>query len=496
MNGHAATLAPQGEIRDWLSPPLALPRADFSRLDFLLTLAVLGDLLLIVSGLLLGYWVRFESGWITVGNEPGNLMFGEYVGMIWVSAFLLVLTFGYLQLYTPQRLARYGEPAQIIFKGASFWLFALFSLNMVTRVQPQISRLYIVIAYATCLASVLFWRWGFCRLLKHPALAHRFRQRILFVGWTGEAHRIRTLIEEDPSHPYEVVGWVPAPLSRREVETPPNLRALGDCSRLAEVLARERVDVVVLADLGVCYEEIVGLANLCEQELVQFKIIPSYFQILLSGLKLEPISGVPVLGVSELPLDRLVNRFLKRCVDIAGGLVGLLLALPITAVCGLLVYLESPGPIFYTQIRSGRNGRPFRLYKLRSMRLDAEAESGAQWAERDDPRCLRIGRFLRRWKLDEFPQFWNVLKGDMSLVGPRPERPELISRFKHQVPHYNARLTCKPGLTGWAQVNGAVCNTDLEQRIRYDIYYLENWCLWFDLQMLFQTLFVPRYNVY
>ncbi len=251
----------------------------------------------------------------------------------------------------------------------------------------------------------------------------------------------------------------------------------------------------MLADLGLSFEEIVGLANVCEKELVQFKIIPSYFQILLSGLTLEPISGVPVLGVSELPLDRPINRILKRVLDCAGAVAGLTLAVPIVVICGILIYLESPGPIFYRQVRTGRNGREFTIYKLRSMRLDAEKD-GIRWASGNDPRCLRIGGFLRKWKLDEFPQFWNVLKGEMSLVGPRPERPELISKFRNQVPHYNARLACKPGITGWAQVNGAVCNTNLEERIRYDLHYLEHWSLWFDLQTIFQTLFISRYNVY
>jgi len=250
----------------------------------------------------------------------------------------------------------------------------------------------------------------------------------------------------------------------------------------------------VLADLGLCFEEIVSLSNLCEKELVQFKIIPSYFQILVSGLQLEPISGVPVLGVSELPLDRLFNRVLKRTVDIVGGAVGLILSVPIIVGCGILIYLESPGPVFYRQVRTGRNGRNFKLIKLRSMRLDAE-KGTACWTQKDDPRRLRIGAFLRKWNLDEVPQFWNVLKGEMSLVGPRPERPELIANFKHQIPHYNARLASKPGLTGWAQINGLRGDTSLVERVRYDLHYLENWSLWLDFQTMLLTFF-KRQNAY
>jgi exopolysaccharide biosynthesis polyprenyl glycosylphosphotransferase len=236
------------------------------------------------------------------------------------------------------------------------------------------------------------------------------------------------------------------------------------------------------------------LSQLCEREFVQFKVLPSFFQILVSGLHLETISGVPILGVAELPLDRLGARVAKKALDLCGGLVGLVLSIPIITVFSILVYLEAPGPVFYHQIRMGRKGRHFKIYKIRSMRLDAE-QNGPRWAEKNDPRRLKIGALMREWNLDELPQFWNVLKGDMSLVGPRPERPELIERFKHEIPYYNARHASKPGITGWAQVNGLRGNTSLTERIRYDLYYLENWSIWLDCQILFQT-FLKRENAY
>jgi lipopolysaccharide/colanic/teichoic acid biosynthesis glycosyltransferase len=181
-------------------------------------------------------------------------------------------------------------------------------------------------------------------------------------------------------------------------------------------------------------------------------------------------------------------------VDIIGGIVGLLLSIPIIIVFGILVYHESPGPIFYTQNRSGRGGRVFKIYKLRSMRLNADAK-GAQWAVQNDPRRLKIGEFMRKMNIDEVPQFWNVLKGDMSLVGPRPEMTELIANWKEEIIHYNARHFAKPGMTGYAQVNGMRGNCDLRERVRYDLFYLENWSLWLDFQILLKTFFV-RTNAY
>jgi exopolysaccharide biosynthesis polyprenyl glycosylphosphotransferase len=252
---------------------------------------------------------------------------------------------------------------------------------------------------------------------------------------------------------------------------------------------------MAVADLNLAMDEIIELANIAEKEFVQFKVIPSYFQTLVSGLRSETISGVPILGIADLPLDRPFNRLLKRAMDIVGAIVGLFISAPLMGIFGALVYLESPGPIFYRQVRSGKNGRPFHIIKIRSMRLDAEAAGGAGWTTKDDPRRLRIGKFLRGWNIDEIPQFWNVLKGDMSLIGPRPERPELIATFKHQIPHYNARHASKPGITGWAQVSGFRGDTSLVERVRHDLSYLENWSLWLDIQILFLT-FLKRENAY
>ncbi len=503
MNATATTAttaasAAGANVRELFAPyQLPLPRTRLEKADFLVSIAFLGDLAAALGGLVLGYWIRFQSGWITFGVESPNRHFSDYAGLISVGALFLVLTFGYQKLYNHRRMMPYREAAQIIFKGLTFWAFAFLSMTWVLQFTPSCSRIYVASSYLAGLGTLLLWRWGYHRWLQSKPVADTLRQRVLFIGWTPEAQRMSELMAKDSGHPYQVTGWIPAPLGRRDQITPMHIPELGDCSDLPNLLRLYEVEVVILADLGLAYEEIVGLSNLCEKELVQFKIIPSYFQILLSGLKLEPVSGVPVLGVSELPLDRLVNRVLKRCIDVAGALVGLLLTAPAMAVCAVLIYLESPGPVLYRQTRTGRNGKNFTLFKLRSMRLDAESQTGAQWATgNDDPRCLRIGKLLRKWKLDEFPQFWNVLKGDMSLVGPRPERPELIFKFRNQVPHYNARLACKPGITGWAQVNGTVCNTNLEERIRYDLHYLENWNLWFDIQTIFQTVLVTKYNSY
>jgi len=268
---------------------------------------------------------------------------------------------------------------------------------------------------------------------------------------------------------------------------------LGKFEELVDVIHHTAIDMVILTDVNGIRGDIVGLANTCEREMVQFKVVPSYFQILVSGLHLETVSGIPILGVSGLPLDKFVNIFIKRLIDVVGALVGLTLSLPLIAIFGAIVYVESPGAIFYRQRRLGRNGLEFDILKIRSMRLDAEVAGQVGWSTKNDPRRLRIGSLMRKLNIDEVPQFWNVLKGEMSLVGPRPERPELIRNFKHDIPHYNARHNAKPGITGWAQVNGLRGDTDLTERIKCDLWYLENWNVLLDFQIMFMT-FVKNKN--
>jgi exopolysaccharide biosynthesis polyprenyl glycosylphosphotransferase len=218
-------------------------------------------------------------------------------------------------------------------------------------------------------------------------------------------------------------------------------------------------------------------------------MVPEYFPALNSGLQVQTVSGVPLLGVSELPLDRTRNRVIKRAVDIFGAIVGLALSAPIIFVFGVMVYIESPGPVFYWQRRTSRAGRTFSICKVRSMRINAESGTGAVWCKKEDDRRLKIGAFMRKYNIDELPQFWNVFTGDMSLVGPRPERPELIEKFKDEIPNYNARHEVRAGLTGWAQIHGLRGDTDLSKRIEADLYYLENWSLMLDLYCIAATVF-------
>ena len=454
-----------------------------------------GDILAIIGGLLLAFWLRFETPLHLLGHQAHSAMpLPQYRGhLIFLSVTLLLVLF-HFGMYSGGRPPRLRKVYAIVLTSCFVWALGNVGLSFELYAQPIISRIYLCCACACTLATLMLWRQAFEVFLHTRLIADLLRRRILFVGWSDQSQRLVEQIDADPKHPYQVVGCVPSPSGKYDCNPEGRVRTLGQYEDLAELLAEHVVDLVMVADLNPTRGALLDLVNSCEKEMVHLQVIPSCFQVLLSGLHLETTSGVPVLGISRLPLDSPWNQLLKRGLDVVGGAVGLVLSGPLIAIFGVLVYLESPGPIFYRQTRLGLDGKKFHIIKIRSMKLDAEA-GGIGWSRKTDDRRLRIGSLMRSLNIDEVPQFWNVLKGEMSLVGPRPERPELIAQFKEQIPHYNARHGIKPGITGWAQVNGLRGDTDLVERIKCDLYYMENWNLLLEFQILLMTFF-KRSNAY
>ena len=265
------------------------------------------------------------------------------------------------------------------------------------------------------------------------------------------------------------------------------LPLLGTLDEATEVLRREKIDQVYVALPLEAHGRMLGLLEATSHECVDVRFVPDLLQFIALRARLEDLDGVPVISINDVPLQGF-NTALKRLIDLAIAAVSLVvLAIPL-GILALLVRWTSPGPVFYRQERMGLDGKSFIIYKFRSMTHDAERETGPIWARENDPRRTEFGRFLRRYSLDELPQLWNVFRGDMSIVGPRPERPLFVEEFKHRYPQYMLRHKVKAGITGWAQVNGWRGNTSIEKRIEYDLYYIENWSLSLDLKIMWLTL--------
>jgi len=466
-------------------------------------IAFFGDTAMVFLGLIFAFWFRFKSGliplkesWWTSGGAFQDRPASEYFGIIAIGALLLILIFVQMRMYRPENLLRFKRVLLTICRGVFSWVLIYFSFSLVLKFNPPISRIYVLTSGFGVVTAVAVWRYFFHKAMLSPNIAIGLRQNLAFVGWTDDAARLSHAVYADSGQPYSILGYISTSFEENAQTSKIHIRCIGRYSELEDLIKEHSIDILVLAGSRWRQEEMVELINLCARLMVKLKVIASGFQLLVSCLRLETISSVPILGVSETPLDNIGNRAIKRFIDIIGALVGLFGGITVIIIVGSIIFFESPGPIFFWQERVGRGGRKFRMIKLRSMRLDADKfDHLNQSTLRDDPRLLRIGGFIRRWNLDEIPQFYNVLIGQMSLVGPRPERTYHSEALSYAIPHYNSRLLCKPGITGWAQVNGLRGDTDLAERIRLDLYYLENWSVWLDLQIMVQT-FITRKNAY
>ncbi len=451
-----------------------------------------GDLAITAWMLLLAYWCRFVSPLKHYGFFTETVVFHHYVGHLFIGVALMGVLLVNSRTYNPQYLLSLGYVSNAIGRACLGWLVCFMGLSFVLRFEPSISRLYCGLGFGLSLIGLLTWRVVLNRLVRREQNVQRLRERVLLVGWTEDSPNLVNLMRRERRHTFEVAGVIEPPAGFGKHQPDGSVPVAGRYAELRRILAHEDIDAVLVSDMNLTHEELVGMSILCEKELVDFKIVPNCFQILLSGLSLENISGVPVLGVSRLPLHSSFKQYLKRTVDVCGALIGLMLSAPVIAFFGLLVWLEDRGSIFYGQTRIGRDGKAFRIWKIRSMRQNSE-QHGVGWTVKGDKRLLKAGGFMRKYNIDEVPQFWNVLTGEMSLVGPRPERPELIHNLKEEIPHYQARHDVKPGITGWAQVNGLRGDTDLSERIKYDLFYIENWSFLWDIQIMLMT-FVKREN--
>jgi len=322
------------------------------------------------------------------------------------------------------------------------------------------------------------------------------RERVAFIGWSESMQRVICSLSNDMLSKVSVSGFI----SDEGWQTIPppfesGYECLGEVNSLRETVLDYRISILLLDQRGIPEEGLERITEICADSAVRLMMIPWTSKVWGNRYGIRRVGGIPLLVIYDLGIDAVTNRILKRLVDIVGSLFGILLSTPIILILMILIYLESPGPVFYRQVRAGQRGKPFEIIKLRSMHPDAEKSTGVVWTVENDPRRLLIGSFIRKWNLDELPQFWNVLVGEMSLVGPRPERPELIEKFRHSVHYYNLRNLCKPGVTGWACIHGLRGNTSLEERVKYDLYYIENWSLMLDFEILLKTLLPPK-NAY
>lgn len=457
----------------------------------LVALSFLGDAAVVFGSLLIAYLVRFETAVRTMGVQDSGLDLKSYLDHVLLGGLLLMLILANFRLHDPRNYLAIRRMMYVIGKSCMIWFVGFLGLALVLKIDPPISRMYCLFGALFAALGLCTWRWVLYCVMRQEPLASALRQKAVFVGWNDECDRAVKRFGEGRAHQVSVVGVIEPQPGVFEEKAPEGVKVLGNYSEVRNLLRESGADLVMAVDGSLEREELLELAETCGREFIDFKLVPSCFQILVSGLQLESVHGMPVLGVGKLPLHYAFNNAAKRFIDIMGALFGILVFSPVMAMFAMLVYSESKGGVLYRQRRIGLNGRPFDILKIRSMKLNAEAGGAPGWTVKDDPRRLRVGGFMRKWNIDELPQFWNVLKGEMSLVGPRPERPELIEGFKEQISYYNVRHNVKPGVTGWAQVHGLRGDTCLKERVKFDLDYIENWNFLLDFRIMVMT-FIKR----
>lgn len=459
---------------------------------FTTVLAILADALAIYIGILLAVWIRFFSGWVRLDVElPPMSLYWQGAG---IATLLFLFIFGALGLYKRPQLGTFGDKLPRLFRAVMWSTGLALILAFVLQTDPPFSRLATGFSLFTVMGLLSIERYLLFRLEIWWSERRPIINRVTILGTGENAAQLREALESDARLRSVVTAFI-ALDDQPPAAGVPYAMVRGGLDDLQAHIDAGETNHIVLSQMSLSHNDMVDIIVKCERSMLAFHLVPDLFRILTSKVDIQDVGGVPLLGMGKWPLDYFGHRLLKRAEDIVGATLGLLLSAPLIVVLSLMIKRSSPGPVFYRQERCGESGRPFIIYKLRTMPVDAEAASGPVWAQADDPRRTRVGAFMRAYNLDELPQFWNVLKGDMSLVGPRPERPHFVERFKEDIGSYMWRHIYKPGMTGWAQVNGLRGNTSLEDRIKHDLFYLENWSLAFDFKILVKTFFT-RDNAY
>ncbi|MCG8463092.1 MAG: undecaprenyl-phosphate glucose phosphotransferase [Holophagales bacterium] len=451
-----------------------------------------GDLLATLAAFFLAWFLRFEVGIPEV--TKGVPDFGRYLGVLPILLIVWPVVFYFHGLYQSRRDRSRVDEALTIMLAVFFATFLISALQAwyrptLTEGSDKIftySRAFIGIFVLMDLVLVVASRVATRYWLQRRRLAGHNLQRILVVGAGNLGKEITAKLQAHRELGFEVVGFLdddPGKAGRSFFDVP----VLGTSREAERILDEYRIDQVYVALPLEAHRKMMRITESVSRHCVDVKLVPDVLQYATLNASLEDLDGTPVINLSQVPLQGW-SSLAKRAMDIAIASAALLVLLPFFPLLALLIWREDRGPIFYRQERMGLDGTSFLILKFRSMRVDAESTTGPVWAIRGDGRRTDIGSFMRQWSIDELPQLWNVLKGEMSIIGPRPERPTFVHEFKHKIPDYMLRHRVKAGITGWAQVHGWRGNTSIKKRIQYDLYYIQNWSLLLDLKILWMTL--------
>ena len=449
------------------------------------------DALLIFTAFIFAYWLKFDYDSPLYNISPP--LYGyppplkTYIRALYILIPGYLLIYGLCNLYGPKRLKSKRKEFKNIFKANCFAILYFIAVLFFTKISDNYSRWFTIFFF---IINVVF-STGFRLTLRWILRSIRKKgvnlKHIILVGYSNAAEEYIDRIQNNPDWGYRIHGIVadnkPIGFTYRDIPV------IAGTGKLTAILSENMLDEIAVT-LGLAeYSRLQEIVKTCEKSGVHTKFIPDYNHIIPTVPQIEDLSGLPVINIRHVPLSNFTNRFIKRTIDILGAVFAILVFSIPMIVISILIKTTSKGPLIFSQVRVGRHNKEFKMYKFRSMREQTEASEKKAWTVKNDPRITGIGRFIRNTSMDELPQIFNVLKGDMSLIGPRPERPFFVEKFKEEIPRYMIKHQVRPGMTGWAQVKGYRGDTSIRKRIEHDLYYIENWSLGLDIKILFMTFY-------
>lgn len=414
------------------------------------------------------WYLRFKSGLFV--QDAGVLPAKTYFSALFLIIPGYLLLYSIFQLYMPRRVKSYRKELMDIIRANGIG-FMIFILVLYFIKQEHFSRQMLCIFFFINISLEFASRYLIRTILWKMRKQGLNQKHILMIGESQMAEQYMDRLRENPKWGYQVFAH------------------LKDEEKLERILERNELDEVVIALRAEDYGKLEQIVDVCEKAGVHTKMIPDFGNVISTRPYIEDVQGIPVIHVRRVPLNIMRNKAAKRAVDLIGATVAIILFSPVILLTGLVVALTEEGSVIYRQERVGLHNQVFYMYKFRSMIMQDEEKEKAEWSTRNDPRITPVGKLIRRTSIDELPQLFNVLKGEMSLVGPRPERPQFVQKFRDEIPRYMVKHQVRPGMTGWAQINGYRGDTSIEKRIEYDLYYIENWTMVFDMKILILTIF-------
>lgn len=414
------------------------------------------------------WYLRFKSGLFV--QDAGVLPAKTYFSALFLIIPGYLLLYSIFQLYMPRRVKSYRKELMDIIRANGIG-FMIFILVLYFIKQEHFSRQMLCIFFFINISLEFASRYLIRTILWKMRKQGLNQKHILMIGESQMAEQYMDRLRENPKWGYQVFAH------------------LKDEEKLERILEGNELDEVVIALRAEDYGKLERIVDVCEKAGVHTKMIPDFGNVISTRPYIEDVQGIPVIHVRRVPLNIMRNRAAKRAVDLIGATVAIILFSPVMLLTVLVVALTEEGSVIYRQERVGLHNQVFYMYKFRSMIMQDEEKEKAEWSTRNDPRITPVGKLIRRTSIDELPQLFNVLKEEMSLVGPRPERPQFVQKFRDEIPRYMVKHQVRPGMTGWAQINGYRGNTSIEKRIEYDLYYIENWTMVFDMKILILTIF-------